>query len=101
MPQTWIPPRGELEKKVVFYRAVEMKQSHTLTEPFEKEAARPASGRKTDRMDGTGGFIRPGNEEPLAGEEPDPRPDGAAGKAGEGRLNADVSPAGGTCVTPS
>ena len=34
MPWLWIPPRGKLEKKLHFHRAVEMKQLHTVTEPF-------------------------------------------------------------------
>ena len=45
MPQAWIPPGGELEKKSYLHRAVEMKQPHTMTEPFKKSC--PA--RKADR----------------------------------------------------
>ena len=35
------PPRGKLEKSYTFHRTVEMKQPHTITEPFVSATSHP------------------------------------------------------------
>ena len=42
MPWLWIPPRGKLEKRLHFHRAVEMEQAHIVTAP--KLFGRAANG---------------------------------------------------------
>ena len=35
MPQPWLPKKGKLEKKLYFHHTVEMKQSHTISDPLK------------------------------------------------------------------
>ena len=63
MPWLWIPPRGKLEKRLHFHRAVEMKQAHIVT-------ASKLFGRAAQR--------RP----PADEHEPDSRPAGLGAHRG-------------------